>query len=1039
MVLVQDPLRLEQVELLLVLAGPRQSDEPVEVRPDDGGLGGGLRHLLEAAELLERLLLDVLGHPRVADLVLVLVDLGLDLVELPELLLDGLELLAQEVLALGLAHRLLDAVLDLRAQLEDLELLAQEGRRLLEALLGLDGLEDGLLLLGLEVEMERDEVGETAGLLDGPGGHEHLLRDRLAQLGGRLEVADQGPHERLGLDVDVRRLLDELDAHLEVRLGLDELDDPEALEPLDERLGRAVGQLELLQDGADAADLVEISDLGLLRLGLPLGHERDVMVAAHRLLEGEDRLLAADEQRHDEVGEQHEVPQRDQREDVGDLRGLVVGSGHGRRRPFAGCDTVCGSTSTWYPSSPARAAARGEVASKAPRMNHPTNRIAALTALVAVMLLAIGPGPATAVGFKRGPVATLDLAAPAWVAPNGFLAAGVRVRLREPVGRMTVRVRVYDDAGHVLWQRTQSERALEAVTYAFSFTRSVRDIPLGPGTYTVRAQADVSGGAAPVTTTSTLIVADPKRPPVPVAVVVRIAGAPMRDPQGRFVVDPATDVRSHSEAASLAQLALLRPDLRLSAAVPPILLDEWRDTADGYTYAGAEGLIEVSSESSVSASCRATLDAFARARTQGMPLLRGMYAEPDLSGLLRIGGVPQDVADQLRLGSLAASEALAASGATASAEATGLAVLGDAIPLRPALAAADEGVSFLLVGASSVRVSQPGTALPMAYAITRSGDATSTSETSLTALVIDQAGSRLLADPAAAQVLARRLFDRSMSKTPAGQPVLLQVTVGPGGARVADLQQSLSALARLPWVRFIDAPAAGAVRPAARATLVDRPERDDAPAGYWEDVERARARVRALEGAAGPADPQGREALRDVFVAESRTWAGPAAGWPLADRGRSFAAAGDRMAWNVLSKIIVEVPTVTLSGSSGKMPVSIQNGSDKVLSVVVIADSPGMRLPRRRITAQLRPGENILSVPVDLEQALSGSIRIGVTAGGLTLASKAATVRASYLDRFVVLGGVVSVLAVLLWYIRRRSRAALARTGESADDSGHED
>ena len=87
------------------------------------------RHLLETTELLERLLLDLLRHARLLDLLAVLVDLGLDLVVLTELLLDGLELLAKEVLALRLRHLLLDAVLDLAAELEDLELLAKEPRR----------------------------------------------------------------------------------------------------------------------------------------------------------------------------------------------------------------------------------------------------------------------------------------------------------------------------------------------------------------------------------------------------------------------------------------------------------------------------------------------------------------------------------------------------------------------------------------------------------------------------------------------------------------------------------------------------------------------------------------------------------------------------------------------------------------------------------------------------------------------------------------------------------------------------------------------
>jgi len=77
----------------------------------------------------------------------------------------------------------------------------------------------------------------------------------------------------------------------------------------------------------------------------------------------------------------------------------------------------------------------------------------------------------------------------------------------------------------------------------------------------------------------------------------------------------------------------------------------------------------------------------------------------------------------------------------------------------------------------------------------------------------------------------------------------------------------------------------------------------------------------------------------------------------------------------------VDIPAVTLSGSAGKVPVSIQNGSTKVLSVTVTSRSPKIRLPKARIAAVLRPGENILSVPVDLGPALSAPLSIAVSAG----------------------------------------------------------
>ena len=155
----------------------------------------------------------------------------------------------------------------LTAEFEDLEFLAQELRRAVEAVARLDRLEDLLLLLNLQVEVEGYEVGEPARLLDRRGGHDDLLRDRLAEFGRLLEVGDERPHQCLGLDVDLEYLLDGLDAHQEEGLGLDVLDDPEALLALDERLRGAVRQLELLHDRGDAADLVDVLRPGFLSLG----------------------------------------------------------------------------------------------------------------------------------------------------------------------------------------------------------------------------------------------------------------------------------------------------------------------------------------------------------------------------------------------------------------------------------------------------------------------------------------------------------------------------------------------------------------------------------------------------------------------------------------------------------------------------------------------------------------------------------------------------------------------------------------------------
>ena len=79
-----------------------------------------------------------------------LVDLGLGLVGLAQLVLDGLELLAQDVLALGLVHLRLDLVLDLGAQLQHFQLPVHEGGQTAQPLGEVDLLEQLLLVLGLE-------------------------------------------------------------------------------------------------------------------------------------------------------------------------------------------------------------------------------------------------------------------------------------------------------------------------------------------------------------------------------------------------------------------------------------------------------------------------------------------------------------------------------------------------------------------------------------------------------------------------------------------------------------------------------------------------------------------------------------------------------------------------------------------------------------------------------------------------------------------------------------------------------------------------
>ena len=160
MVGVEDAARLRQVDDLVGALGPRQRDEPVEVGARHGVLGGGGRHLRQPVELAQRFLLDRLGQPGGVDLLAQLLDLLGLVVAFAELALDRLELLAQEVVALVLADLRLHLRLDLRAELEHLELLDQEPVQVVEPGPHVERLEHFLLGRGRHrAEARGDEVG----------------------------------------------------------------------------------------------------------------------------------------------------------------------------------------------------------------------------------------------------------------------------------------------------------------------------------------------------------------------------------------------------------------------------------------------------------------------------------------------------------------------------------------------------------------------------------------------------------------------------------------------------------------------------------------------------------------------------------------------------------------------------------------------------------------------------------------------------------------------------------------------------------------
>ena len=293
-----------RIEVLLGALAPGDRDQPVQVCADHARLARLLAHPLKAPELLQRLLVDLLGHRGGLDLGAVLLrDRAL---VLAELLADRLHLLAQEVLALLVLRPLLHVLADALAHLQLGQALALQLDGQLQALGHVERAQQlDLLLVG--------QVGGVAGRV----GQRPGLGDRAQERGDAAVVAAQLEDlldDRAVLALEVaglavyRRLIGAL-VHLDAQLTAGSClggADQRAVLPRDRDGMAAAGQPQLLGDLGHGAHLEE--------LVLVAGHEHDALVIAH-----------LDGQRDAHAGKHDSVLERDQAQRLLRYGGLQCG------------------------------------------------------------------------------------------------------------------------------------------------------------------------------------------------------------------------------------------------------------------------------------------------------------------------------------------------------------------------------------------------------------------------------------------------------------------------------------------------------------------------------------------------------------------------------------------------------------------------------------------------------------------------------------------------------------------------------------------
>ena len=216
-------------------------------------------------------------------------------------------MLAQQEFALAVVHALFRLRIDFMRQAQDFDASCQQLQHLVEAMLQVAGFQHFLLLLHGEIENAGDEVGECSRRLDVL----HCGR----QIGRRLwqEFDDFGSallqlqQARLDAGVFFFLLDDAFDAGDEERIAWQEFDSAKPFLALAHDIVAALLGRNVAQHAGGGADAVELFGRRRFEVGVVLQQQADLALAAHRFARGGNRRFAADGDRHDHAGKQHEV------------------------------------------------------------------------------------------------------------------------------------------------------------------------------------------------------------------------------------------------------------------------------------------------------------------------------------------------------------------------------------------------------------------------------------------------------------------------------------------------------------------------------------------------------------------------------------------------------------------------------------------------------------------------------------------------------------------------------------------------------------
>ncbi len=256
MVLVQHLCRGFQIQVIFGSLGPGQFHHPFEIGPHCGRFSGIRVHFFKALQLLFRFFEHFLRHLGVFNALAEFRDFFRALIQFSQFLLDSLQLLTQEILALGFVHLALGLGLNFLLHREDFNLLPENVAHLPQSKNRIGNLQDCLGCVDFEPKVGGHHVGQSARFFQVLDDDHHIRDQHLAQTDDPLDLFLDRPHDRFGFECRGRwlRVGEFVDPHRVVWIGLNVFRDLCLGDTLDEDFDPFIREFQHPHDDPDGAD-----------------------------------------------------------------------------------------------------------------------------------------------------------------------------------------------------------------------------------------------------------------------------------------------------------------------------------------------------------------------------------------------------------------------------------------------------------------------------------------------------------------------------------------------------------------------------------------------------------------------------------------------------------------------------------------------------------------------------------------------------------------------------------------------------------------